>query len=625
MLSIYPLSKVHIHDPFWQEMQQLLVRNVLPYQWEILNDRVPEAELSHCIENFRIAAGDTEGSYHGAVFQDSDVYKWLEAVAYGLTIQRDEKLEACADSAIDIICRAQCENGYLNTYYTIKAPNERFMNLTEGHELYCAGHLFEAAVAYAAATGKTRLLDTAVRFAEHLKAYFQPGPGENRGYPGHPEIELALYRLAQATGREEFAELAEHFLNLRGTDGGWKRIEAERGGFERVTDFMFDLPFDYYQEHQPIREQRKATGHAVRAMYLYSAMADMALRNSDKPMAEVCGTLYENVVKQQMYVTGGIGSAAYGERFTIDYDLPNERMYNETCASVGLMMFSSRMWQLTKDAACYDVWEKALYNTVLAGMSRDGEHFFYVNPLSVVPDAVHVNKALEHVETVRPRWFGVSCCPTNLARTVLSLGGSLLAKAEDGFYVLSHMDCEMACEAEKAAISHEGDQYCLKVTLPKTTLKLRIPDGFALACSQGEKQDGYLCIAHPGGEAAYAYQLTPKIRVLHAHPRIAADAGKVCVAYGQSVYCLEEADNGKALCELRLPKDAAFEPKAMSWLPAGMPALQTQGVRLCEDGWESAYRETEPIGMPVTLTFIPYSQWNNRGEGEMQVWVDLAQ
>lgn len=627
-MKFYPLSVVQLSDSFWESVQTLIRTVVLPYQWEVLNDRVDGAELSHCIRNFRITAGELTGNHQGVVFQDSDVYKWLEAVAYGLTIRRDAQLEACADEAISIIGRAQGEDGYLNTYYTIRAPQERFLNLTEGHELYCAGHLFEAAVAYFEATGKKELLTIAIRFAECLVRHFQPDNGENRGYPGHPEVELALIRLYKVTGRNDFLALAKYFIDMRGVGKSWKEMELERGGFVKIGDDddskLFDMPLTYAQSHLPVREQEKATGHAVRAMYLYSAMADMAKLKDDQELREACQKLFESVTCRQMYVTGGIGSASHGERFTTDYNLPNDSVYAETCASVGLMMFAARMWRLTEDAACYDVWERALYNTVLAGMGKDGEHFFYVNPLAVDPEVNRENPILSHVKILRPRWFGVACCPTNLARTVLSLGGSILAKTAEALYVLTHIDCTMAQGEETLTLTHEGEQYQLRVILPAMTLRLRIPEGFALTCTQGSVINGYLHIAHPGGSGAYSYQLIPEIRMLYAHPRIAHDAGKVCVSYGQAVYCLEEADNGKALCELRLPRNAAFEKISMDWLAKGMVALRTQGFRLSEANWSKAYAEEPPKAIPAVLTFIPYSQWNNRGEGEMCVWVNEA-
>ena len=674
MFSDISLRSVRINDPLWTHIQKLIREVVLPYQWEALCDRVPDAEPSFCVSNFKIAAGSAQGSRQGMVFQDSDLYKWLEAVSYSLMIAPDARLLEKAEEAVGLIARAQAPDGYLNTYYMLCEPDQRFQNLTEGHELYCAGHLFEAAVAFYEATEQRGLLDVAVRFADCIARYFLSGNGgpeggapgaggsdarksgdgcpasgksvkgcsddgetgggvldggksgaiENRGYPGHPEIEPALIRLYHATQNETYIKLCQYFLEKRGTGVCWRDIERERGTFKRHWgDALFEKAApSYMQAHAPVREQRQAAGHAVRAMYLYSAMADMALLGNDGALRQACLALYENVVTRQMYVTGGIGAAADGERFTTDYDLPNDSVYAETCASVGLMMFSARMWRLTKRAACYDTFEKALYNTVLACMGKDGRHFFYVNPLSVDPRLARENPTLSHVATTRAKWFGCSCCPPNMARAVLSLGCSIFSVEEDAFYLLSHIESSLSLDGMNAELAREGDQYRLSIDAPARAVKLRLPSGFVMEADQGEMDSEYLTITHAGGAAVYTYRLTPQIRVLYAHPRIASDAGKVCVAYGQMIYCLEEADNGKALCALALPRGASFSTIPMDWLPEGMVALQARGVRRKEEGWREPYRTEPPETEPVTLTFIPYSQWNNRGEGEMRVWIN---
>ena len=617
------LSSVRIHDPFWRGMQSRVTQAVLPYQWEVLNDRIPGAEPTYCMQNFRAAANKEVGGHRGVVFQDSDVYKWIEAVAYSLTLQPDVCLESQADEAIEMINRAQEPDGYLNTYYTTCEPDKRFQNLTDGHELYCAGHLFEAAAAYFQATGKRTLLDVAIRFADCLVRAFLPGDGENRGYPGHPEVELALVRLYQATGNNDYLRLCAYFLDVRGVGKSRREVELAAGGFRKHWgDMLFGYPLSYFLAHAPVREQRKATGHAVRAMYLYSAMADMARLADDQGLGEACRGLYENVVTRQMYVTGGIGAAADGERFTSDYDLPNDTVYAETCASVGLMMFSARMWALTRSPACYDVWEKALYNTVLACMSQDGRSFFYVNPLTIDPAVVRENPGMSHVLTTRAKWFGVACCPPNMARTVLSIGRLIYALEAEGLYLLAHIDSSLTLEGLHAELSHEGEEFCFAVDGPRTELHLRVPEGFDLRAEWGQVRDGYLCVQHPGGKASYSYQLVAQLRALHAHPRIAHNVGKVCLAHGQTVYCLEEADNGPGLCQLALPRESEFEKIQMDWLPEGMCAWRTMGIRYSEAGWTGAYAQTVPQGEPAALTFIPYSQWNNRGEGEMRVWIN---
>lgn len=621
-MASVPLRFVKINDSYWTQMHKRIAEVVLPYQWDVLNNRVKDAEPSYCMENFKAVAGKAERIHRGVVFLDSDVYKWLEAVAYSITVHKNPAMEQAAEEAIAIIGAAQCEDGYLNTYYTLCAPDQRFCNFTDGHELYCAGHLIEAAVAYYEATGRDALLSIARRFADCLVQHFLREDGENRGCPGHPEIELALIRLYSVTAEEAYLRLCAYFLDVRGTGKPRRDIEREQKDLHRhFGDLLFSLPVSYAQAHAPVRKQRDATGHAVRAMYLYSAMADMAAHTGETAMNEAVRALYESTVQKNMYVTGGIGSAAFGECFTTDYDLPNDTVYAETCASIGLMMLSRRMWHLTHDAACYDIWERALYNTVMAGMSQDGRHFFYVNPLYVNPAVLRVNESMQHVLPSRAKWFGVACCPTNLARTVLSMGASLYAREEGALYVLSHIASSFTDADISVSLSRDGDAYTLAVDGDATEVRLRIPDGYALENTPHPVQDGYLTIAHPGGKETYGYRLIPRVRMLHAHPHVAADAGKVCVALGAQVYCLEEADNGAALCALSIPVDARFEKVEMDFLPEGMVALRTQGIRYMAGGSKHAYSEIPHTAKPQTLTFIPYSQWSNRGVGEMTVWV----
>lgn len=617
MLHFVPLSSVHIQDSFWQKEQRLVHDVVLPYQWKILHDRVPDAEPSYCMRNFRIAAGLESGHHGGVVFQDTDLYKWLESAAYCLALAKDAGLEAQADEAIELIEKAQQPDGYLNTYYTIEAPDKRFTNLTEGHELYSAGHLIEAAVAYYQATGKERVLKIAVRLADYLGLIFGDEDGKLHGYGGHPEIELALMKLYRVTQCSRHLNLMRYFLNARGSrQEGWFQREMARADHAFIWPEMARFGNRYFQDDLPLRRQRQAGGHAVRAMYLYCAMADLAREDSDDALVEACAALYANVTQRQMYVTGGIGSASFGERFTWDYDLPNDTMYAETCASIGLMMFSQRMFALTGSFACYDVWERALYNTVLAGMGRDGRHFFYVNPLAVIPEIARHSPTLEHVKTVRQKWFGVACCPPNLARTICSLGGNLYAMEDDALYLLSHIASSFIYEGVSCDLMQNGDDYTLTLDAPMIDVHLRIPDGFLL--------DGASHIAHPGGKAVYHYRLLPQVRFIRANAAVAADAGKVCVMHGATVYCAEEADNGKMVSSLYVDTSVQPEEIKLDFLPQGMCALKVKGWRRTETQPDILYSSCAPVYAPATLTLIPYCQWNNRGEGEMQVWLNEA-
>ena len=613
MLSFVPLSHVRVQDAFLRDQQRLVRDVVLPYQWETLNDRVPDAEPSHCIHNLRVAAGQIQGRHEGPVFQDSDLYKWLEAVAYSLALQRDEKLEALADGAIELIEAAQEPDGYLDTYFSIEHPGRRFFNLMEGHELYCAGHLIEAAVAYYEATGKPRVLRVATRLSDCIDAAF--GPDGLHGYPGHPEIELALIKLYRVTREERYLRLCQFFLDARGADEPkWFERECARPGHTYIWEDMRRFDATYFQADAPVREQRDANGHAVRAMYLYCAMADVARLAGDESLRAACERLYRSATERRMYVTGGIGSSAIGERFTSDYDLPGDAAYAESCASIGLMLLSNRMFLLTGDDGYYNVWERALRNTVMGGMGRDGRHFFYVNPLSVEPGTVKGNPTLTHVKTTRQTWFGVACCPPNIARLLLSLGGQLFAMEAGRLHILSHIDAAFSYEGVSLELSSDSDERTLRVDAPPMEIILREPDGYALK--------GAARIAHASGQATYRYTLTPVTRVVRAHPYLSREAGKCCLMRGETVYCLEQADNGAHLAALWLDSDAPIEEARLDFLPPSLPALRARGYRALPT--DALYSDAPPTFEEVELLLIPYSQWNNRGEGEMRVWINDA-
>lgn len=367
---------------FIEKYKNIVSDTVIPYQYSVLWDKAEGAEKSHVAQNFINAAKalrgeDSADGFYGMVFQDSDAYKWLEAAAYSLALRRDETLGRNADELIDLIADAQDKDGYLNTYFTIKDREKRWTNLLEGHELYCSGHMIEAACAYYEATGKRKLLDVAVRNAECIYDRFITRG--NKGIPGHPEIELALLKLHRLTKNPHFLELAEMFIDERGKNPAFFAKEAEK----RDWTVWGSDPWsnDYRQSAKPVREQSEATGHAVRAVYLYTGMADLAAETADRELLAACLRLWENIVHRRMYITGGIGSTGMGEAFTVDYDLPPDTAYCETCASVGLMFFAERMLENEISGEYADVMELAFYNTVLAGMQLDGKRFFYVNPL----------------------------------------------------------------------------------------------------------------------------------------------------------------------------------------------------------------------------------------------------
>lgn len=620
-MNFVPVSHVKMDDPQWSKQFDLVRSVVLPYMWEILNDRVENAVKSHCIENFKAAAGKSGAKFHGAVFVDTDLYKWIEAVSYCLSAEKDETLEKLCDEAIDLIGSAQQPDGYLDTYYITVAPEKRWTNLMEGHELYCAGHMIEGAVAYYEATGKDQFLKIAIRFADLIDATF--GKGKKRGYPGHPEIELALVRLSLATNEKRYLALAKYFIDERGTGEYIFDEECKADGHSFIFPEMAHFKADYFQAQQPVREQVCASGHAVRAMYLYSAMADLARLTNDAELAQACERLYRDATTRQMYVTGGVGAAKLGERFTSDFDLPSDSAYSETCASIGLMFFSSRMWLLTSKKTCYDIWEQALNNAVLSGMGSDGTHFFYVNPLEVVPQTILNNPTLSHVKTQRQKWFGVACCPPNLARILSSMRGYIYALDNCRLYVLSHIGSSFEQGGLYVKLSRNGDHYALAIEGDRIDVFLRLPENSALIGDEFERsEDGYFVIHHPGGKGLYTYTLKPLIRILRAHPAVSALAGKLCVQRGLTTYCVEGVDNSEPLSTLRLPADAVFTEEKAEWLDEDLPILRTTAYRVSQTGWENdLYRSQPSTYESKEITLIPYSQWGNRGENEMRVWL----
>ena len=344
---------------FWSSFRDTVAREGIPYQWRALNDAVEDAEPSYCMRNYRVAAGKEEGSFGGFVFQDSDLAKWLEGVAYSLRWHPDPDLEALADGAIQAIADAQQPDGYLDTYYIINGLDRRWTNLKDNHELYVAGHMIEAAVAYYRATGKRALMDVALKLVDHIDSVIGPEPGKLHGYPGHPVIEMALMRLYDINGDPRHLKLAEYFVRQRGQAPLYfEQEDAKNGNAFRWKDSPFR--YQYYQAGKPLMAQRDAEGHAVRAMYLYSGAADVARVTGDAALADTCRRLWRSTVRRRMYVTGGIGSSEYGEAFTFDYDLPNDTIYGETCASIGLVFFARRMLALEARGEYADVMARPL-------------------------------------------------------------------------------------------------------------------------------------------------------------------------------------------------------------------------------------------------------------------------
>ena len=627
------LSNTKIEDGFWTPYQNLIADKVIPYQEKILDDKLPNVEKSHAFANFRIAAGLEEGEFYGMVFQDSDVAKWLEAVAYSLIVKPDKELEARADKIIDTIEKAQQPDGYLNTYFTIKEPEHRWQNLHECHELYCAGHLMEAAAAYYDATGKDKFLKVMERMADHIDSVF--GPDKRSGIPGHQEIEIGLMCLYHVTGKEKYLNLAQYFIDERGKNPHFFEEEKEKRGWVH-----FDLdPKDtvYNQSFAPVREQKDAVGHSVRAVYMYTAMADIAAKTKDQSLIDACERLWNSITQKRMYITGGIGSTVEGEAFSIDYDLPNDTVYAETCAAIGLIFFAKKMLDLNPDGKYADVMEKALYNGVISGMQLDGTKFFYVNPLEVNPGISGELYGYKHVLPERPGWYACACCPPNLVRLVMSLGKYAWSESESTIY--SHLFIGGQASFEKAQIqvksSYPWEPKTEYIVSPKTagdkfTLAIRIP-AYAKNCRLyvNGKENALDNIMKKG----YAYVsrnwskddkveiiFDMPVRRVYCNTSVRDNEGCVALLRGPIVYAFEGVDNGDKLQELRVPRNAEFKViDSTDSMFDKLKEIEFEGYRVHSS--DELYSEEEPQVTPVKMKAIPYFTWGNRGLNQMRVWM----
>lgn len=613
-------SRVRLHDTFWSRRQEVNHRVTLPTIYR------------RCKETGRLAAWKLTwrpgmpGKPH--MFWDSDVAKWLEAACYSLQLFPDERMLRRVEALVQRIVRAQQPDGYLNTYFTSVSPQLRWKNLRDGHELYCAGHLIEAAIAHSQLTGRSTLLDAVCRYADHIESVFGTQPGKRRGYPGHPEIELALVKLFHVTGERRHLELARYFVEERGRQPHYFDLEARERG-EDPADY-WDGSHAYTQSHQPVREQERVVGHAVRALYLYSAMADLAVELQDDSLLQACERLWRHLKTTQLYVTGGVGSRAEIEGFSDDYDLPNETAYAETCAAIGLVFWAQRMAAVTRRSEFVDVLERALYNNVLASVSLDGERFFYRNPLA--------SRGSHHRQT----WFQCACCPPNLARVLASIQRYFYAYDDRHIFV----NLYASNEAELPLASGEV-RLVMVSAMPwsgRTEVQLfpRSPASFSLAFripewterpevavndqtldAAADLRDGYLVLTRQwqAGDRVVLHFPMP-VRRMEAHPRVSSNCGRVALQRGPFVYCFEEADNGPVLGDLHLPASAAVHAVFSPQLLDGVMVLRASGRRRPESKWNGLlYRPAPTERVDTELCAVPYFAWDNRRPGEMLVWI----
>ncbi|MCX8108388.1 MAG: glycoside hydrolase family 127 protein [Verrucomicrobiae bacterium] len=607
-----PFTQVRISDRFWAPRRETNRLVSIPVNFANL-------EKYGNLENLRLAARKATSGYRGPVFMDSDVYKALEAAAYSLATDPDPALERQVDEIIAILGAAQQPDGYLNSYFTVKEPTQRWKNLRDWHELYCAGHLFEAAVAHYQATGKRTLLDIAVRLADHIANTF--GPGRRMGYPGHPEIELALVKLARVTGEQKYFNLAKFFIENRG-----RKFFAEEHG----------TPLDkydgtYWQDDVPITEHRNIKGHAVRACYLMSGATDVAAQTGDPALLRMLDRVWRNTVERNMYITGGIGPSASNEGFTTDYDLPNLTAYQETCASIALVLWNHRLALLYGDSRYVDVLERSLYNAVLAGVSLDGTRFFYVNPLE--------SRGNHH----RSEWFGCACCPPNVARILASLGGYAYAVSDTGLWVNLYIagEVKVRLAGQDVSVVVETDYpWDGKVRLiPRVgeaaefELRLRVPgwcEGAAVSVndqpvSAPKIVRGYIVLSRVWrtGDSVSLDMPMPVQRIV-AHPRVRDDVGMVALQRGPIVYCIEACDYSVPVSSLYLAPDADIHAEHESELLGGVTVIKGTALVAEKLNWRGKLYQPFPAGRRVPFKAIPYYAWDNRSAGAMKVWLPMS-
>ncbi len=622
-----PLRDVRVAGGFWGPRFETNRRTTVWYDFG-------KCEETGRIDNFAKAGKLMPGPFRGIPFDDSDVFKVIEGASYSLAIQPDAKLDRYLDELIAKISAAQEPDGYLYTARTIDPKAhagfhgpERWSNLGVSHELYNVGHLYEAAVAHFEATGKRTLLDVAVKNADLLVKVFGPGPGQRRDPPGHQEVELGLARLYRATGREDCLKLARFFLDQRGRPEGHK------------------LRGPYQQDHEPVVEQKEAVGHAVRAAYMYSGMADVAALTGDQAYIAAIDRIWENVTSQKLYLTGGIGARHDGEAFGDAYELPNAEAYNETCAAIANALWNQRMFQLHGDARYIDVLERVIYNGFLSGVSLSGDRFFYPNPL-----ACNGKTKFNHGELGRSPWFGVSCCPVNVVRFVPSIASYVYAHRDETAFVNLFVNGEGTVKLAGNSVRirqeteypwsgkirlvidpNKAGPFTLAVRIPGWTGATPLPGGlyrYLDAASFAWTLSVNGTALRPQVEHGYArtdrtwktgdlveLNFEMPIRRVVADERVAVDRGRVALERGPIVFCAEAVDNKGRISNLILPDDAPLQAEPRSDLLGNVTVLTGQARAL------SRGKDGAVVNEAAAFTAIPYYAWAHRKVGEMAVWL----
>jgi DUF1680 family protein len=609
-LQEVPFTQVRITDAFWLPRQETNRIASIPVNLDNL-------EKAGNLEDFRLAARHATNGFRGPVFMDSDVYKAIEAASYSLANYPDPDLERHLDSIISTVAAAQQPDGYLDTWFIVKQPGQRWTNLRDCHELYCAGHMIEAAVAHFQATGKRTFLEVAIRVADHVNSVFGPEP-KRLGYPGHPEIELALIKLWRCTGEQRYFDLARFFIENRGKHFFALEHDTPEAKYDGT----------YWQDDVPIFDHKSIKGHAVRAAYLMSGATDVAAETGSKPLLDMLDRVWSNTIERNTFITGGIGPSAHNEGFTRDYDLPNLTAYQETCATVALAQWNHRMALLYGDSKYADVVERALYNGVLAGVSHDGTKFFYVNPLE--------SAGTHH----RQAWFGCACCPPNAARTLASLGGYAYAAGKDSLWVNLFIQGEVTTEIgrRKVGLRVKTDypwdgKVVLETMLDSPTrfeLRLRYPGWCTNAAVKINRKQianfhmdhGYIVLGREWRRGDRVTLTLPMpVQRVAANPGVEADRGMLALQRGPLVYCLEQCDQTGPVTSIVLPTQAELRAERDETLLGGMMVLKGVAEIVAEQDWNRRLYQPPARTRPVAITAIPYYAWDNRAAGPMRVWL----
>ncbi len=595
-----PYNNVKITSGFWKTKQEMVANTTLKAVYNRFYDTKRFSALD-CLWK----EGDPDMPH---VFWDSDIAKWLEGLAYSLSFYEDRELEKIADESIEKILKNRDENGYYNSHFLV--TGQRFTERNE-HELYCAGHLMEAAVAYCNATGKRALLDAMCKYADYIEKIFVKEKSAAFATPGHPEIELALVKLYEATGEKRYLELSKFFIDNHGTN-------------DKDQELYDGCNYHYNQDEMPLRERSTADGHCVRALYLFAGMADIGKIYDDKELIAAAERCFENIVNKRMYITGATGSTCHGEAFTVDYDPPNRDAYAETCASIALAYFAHRMLKISPKAKYADAVERVMYNGILAGVSMDGKSFFYENPLEIDVDFNNVNVSTRGGKrfpiTQRKEVFDCSCCPPNVIRFIASVGEYAYTRNESTVFVHQYIASEAEFDGVKITqttnypsdgtvkISINGEKRNFAFRLPSWCKDFEINQAYTL-------KDGYIYVEGVENEDIIIKFGMP-VRFIRANYRVHDCAGKVALMRGPVVYCLEGVDNGKDLPAMRVDINAAPILGDTEFL---VPNIETKGYR--EKPCDCLYCDATDEYDEIKLKFIPYFAYANRGESDMAVWV----